>query len=112
MKDVKKFSSPDVKFFLIGNKKDLESEREVQEHDGRILCEENEMDYFVESSAKEGINTKEIFTKAGILLYENALKYTPSKDKSLESISYSASFFTVTQDDNNNKKIKAKKKCC
>ena len=85
LKEVKLQSNPDIKIFLIGNKSDLESERKVQTSEAKSFKEENDIHYFSETSAKEGINAKEVFIEAAKLLYNEHLKYkssiTGKKDK-------------------------------
>ena len=75
LKDIKQQSNPDVKIFLIGNKADLEEKREVDSNKAKQFIEENNIDYFSETSAKNGFNVKEVFTKAAELLYKEYLKY-------------------------------------
>jgi len=53
---------------LIGNKCDLESEREVNSKDGRLYADLIGWQFF-ESSAKTGENLKEIFTRISKELY-------------------------------------------
>jgi small GTP-binding protein len=40
VKQLKAYSSPDVKMFLVGNKNDLENERKIKEEDGRKCSRE------------------------------------------------------------------------
>lgn len=68
-------SSPDIKIFLIGNKSDLEEHREVQFSEGESLKNNYNLNEFMETSAKNGINTKELFLKAGMLLYNEHKNY-------------------------------------
>ena len=75
LKDIKQQSNPDVKIFLIGNKADLGEEREVDSDKGKQFIDENNIDYFNETSAKSGLNVKEVFMKAAELLYKEYLKY-------------------------------------
>ena len=75
LKDIKQQSNPDVKIFLIGNKADLGEEREVDIDKGKQFIDENNIDYFSETSAKSGLNVKEVFMKAAELLYKEYLKY-------------------------------------
>ena len=63
--EVKSESSPDIKIFLIGNKADLEDEREIQFKDAKAFAEENGFDLFYETSAKNGLNVKKLL-KNGI----------------------------------------------
>ena len=81
LKEVKLQSNPDVKIFLIGNKSDLEEERKVSKEEANIFKEENGINFFSETSAKSGINAKEVFIEAAKLLYSEHLKYKENKRK-------------------------------
>ena len=54
LKEVRIQSNPDVKIILIGNKSDLETEREVDYEVAQKFKEENQILYFEETSAKTG----------------------------------------------------------
>lgn len=75
MKDLRTMANPDVKIFLIGNKTDLVNKRQVSYEDGEQFYKSNNLDYFNETSAKTGFNTKNVFIEASKLLYEESLKY-------------------------------------
>ena len=108
IKDLKLNSSPDIKLFLIGNKSDLENERIISKNDAEKIKEDYEMDYFIETSAKTGMNAQEIFIEAARLLYKDYSKYK-NENKNKES-----------NDDKNNNKLnlsqekdkKKNKNCC
>ena len=69
MNELKKYSNPDVKIFLIGNKSDLVDERKVSYEEAKKFKEENQIVYFEETSAKTGLNAKEVFTEAARILF-------------------------------------------
>ena len=75
LKEIKMYSNPDVKIILVGNKKDLENERKVTYEEAKKFKEENQILYFEETSAKMGINAKEVFMEAAKILYEEYKKY-------------------------------------
>ena len=81
LKEVKLQSNPDIKVFLIGNKADLEEQREVQLNDAKQFKEENGIHYFNEASAKNGLNAQEIFIQAAKILYEEHLQYRSRANK-------------------------------
>ena len=90
---------------MVGNKNDLENQRKVSTEEAKQLYEDLEMDYFIESSAKTGLNAEKIFIQASKLLFkeyerlknmENAIKIQTTKK--LENVS--------------NKNEKKKKNCC
>ena len=66
---------------LIGNKADLEDQREVQIIEAKHFKEENKIHFFCETSAKNGLNAKEIFFEAAKLLYDDHLKYKARANK-------------------------------
>ena len=75
IKEVKLQSHPDIKIILIGNKSDLEENRQVTIEDAKEFIKENEISFFQETSAKTGKNTKEVFEEAAKILYKDHLKY-------------------------------------
>ena len=68
-------SCPDIKIFLVGNKSDLEEQREIQFSEGEELKNKYKLEGFFETSAKHGTHTKELFLKAGELLFNEYKKY-------------------------------------
>ena len=86
LKDVKLQSHPDVKIILIGNKSDLESNRQVSTDEARKYKEENQLLYFSETSAKTGLNAKEAFTAAARILFKEHLNY---KTRAQNNLSFS-----------------------
>ena len=75
LKDIQLLSNPDIKIFLVGNKLDLENIREVSFDEGKTYANEHNACYFNETSAKIGLNTKEVFIHAAKVLYIDYLKY-------------------------------------
>ena len=53
----------------------MEDKRKVNKSDGEKFKTENGLEMFIESSAKTGYNTKEIFIEATKLLYSQYLGY-------------------------------------
>ncbi|EFC48443.1 rab family small GTPase [Naegleria gruberi] len=60
IKEVKKFSAPNVVSILVGNKVDLTDKRVISEKIAREFAMDNDMQYF-ETSAKQGLNLDLIF---------------------------------------------------
>ena len=77
LKEMRNLSNPDVKMFLIGNKSDLENEREVSSEEAEKYAKEFEFSKFFETSAKSGFNTQELFLEAAKILYKDYLHYKP-----------------------------------
>ena len=75
LKELRTHSNPDAKVFLIGNKIDLENERKVEKVQGEQYAEENNLNLFMEASAKTGMNAQAIFIEAAKVLYNDYLKY-------------------------------------
>ena len=61
IKDLRSFSSPDVKVFLIGNKADLEESRVVSKEQALQVQKDFDLDLFMETSAKTGFNAQNLF---------------------------------------------------
>ena len=60
VKDVKIYTYKKIKFLLVGNKYDLEEERDVSTEEAKTYAAKNEME-FVEVSAKDKINIEKMF---------------------------------------------------
>ena len=59
------------KIVLVGNKKDIDREnRKVSYEEGNEFYMNNQLDMFFEASAKEGLNSSEIFTQSVEMLYD------------------------------------------
>jgi len=84
LKDLKANSSPDVKIFLIGNKVDLEEERIISKEMAEKFKNDYDLDFFMETSAKTGFNTQELFVKAAKVLFEDYNEYKKNKKNKLE----------------------------
>ena len=107
LRELRSHSNPDAKIFLIGNKLDLESEREVDKATAENYAKNNKMSLFMEASAKTGFNAQKIFIDAAKVLYEDYQKYKKDSDS--------------TKKENNTKKLNDNKigqnrikkgKCC
>ena len=70
IKELKVNSSPDIKIVLIGNKSDLQKNREVSYEEGKKYLDDDEVIHFFETSAKTGENVKKLFQEIAILLYK------------------------------------------
>ena len=79
MKDLKANACPDIKVFLIGNKVDLDDKRVVMKETAENFQKEYELDYFLETSAKTGMNAQEIFIEAAKLLFNDYNKIKGDK---------------------------------
>jgi len=90
LKELKTFSSPDAKVFLIGNKSDLETKRKVSLEQGENYKNDNNLDFFMETSAKTGVNAQKVFVESAKLLYIDYLKYKDRVDKSRSSSVHSS----------------------
>lgn len=65
--------------YLLGNKKDLENEREISEEEGENFKEKFSFKYFLETSPKTDYNLKNLIKKISISLYEKI-----KKDKNID----------------------------
>jgi GTPase SAR1 family protein len=69
LKELKTHANPDIKIFLIGNKIDLVDTRQISTEEAKKLQSEYEFNLYMETSAKTGINAKEIFIEAARVLH-------------------------------------------
>ena len=79
-------SNPDIKVFLIGNKVDLEESRLVPKEKALQFKKDFDLDLFMETSAKTGLNTQEIFVEAAKILYFDYMKYKRKNRKPSERV--------------------------
>ena len=85
LNDIKTQSNPDIKIILIGNKFDLEDRRQVEKEMGENFCKENELSFFMETSAKSGHNVINLFNEAAKILYEKYKEIKEMKNKNNNS---------------------------
>ena len=118
IKQIKENGSPDVKFFLIGNKKDLEKERVVSFEEGKTLSENYDMSYFNETSAKTGENARKLMIDAAKMLYDDA-KDLEKAGKQNDTLSSNYVYNNIINRSKldpqkcvNKKKNKGKNRCC
>ena len=74
-KDIRAYTNPDIKIFLIGNKLDLEEKRKVKKEEGENFVKEYNLNKFIEASAKSGFNAQNIFIEAAKLLYDEYISH-------------------------------------
>ncbi|TNV76096.1 hypothetical protein FGO68_gene8176 [Halteria grandinella] len=79
--EVRASCSHDVLQFLIGNKSDMEREREVTIEEGANFKRQQKLTYFKESSAKTGENVEQIFVDLAKFLYH---KHKPELHRMIE----------------------------
>jgi small GTP-binding protein len=117
LNEIKTVSNPQTKIFLIGNKVDLKDDRKVDTETAKKFSKEHEFQFFLETSAKTGINVKEVFVEAAKELYKNHLEY---KDRAsrlgsmLDAQDNNNKFnnLLLEEEDDKNKGIKKKGSCC
>ena len=64
LRELRIHSNPDAKVFLIGNKIDLESERQITKEQGEQFCKDNKINGFMEASAKNRNKCTKYFYKS------------------------------------------------
>ena len=86
LKEIRAKGDPDMSIILIGNKADLENKREVTKEMANEMCENNNINCFLETSAKSGLNIQKIFLEAAKLLLEQHKKHYNMRFHSTESM--------------------------
>ena len=99
--EIEKNSSEKVLKILLGNKCDLNDDREIQPDEGRAFADRNGME-FMETSAKMNTNVTEAFETLGKLMIEFNSKNN-NKTQQGENKTFKA---------NSGKDLNTKKKCC
>ena len=79
LKQVKLNADPNCKIFLIANKVDL-PEKVISSEDGLNLKKEHGFECYMETSAKTGVNVKELFVNCALALYKELPKYIKEKE--------------------------------
>ncbi len=79
LKQIKMNSDPDCKAFLIANKIDL-PDRVVSTEEGMNYKKEHGFECYMETSAKTGVNVKELFVNCALALYKELPKYMKEKE--------------------------------
>ena len=106
LNDIKMNSNPNIRIFFFFFKKDLEENREVHTDDAETFSQEHNLNLFLESSAKTGVNTEKMFVEAAHILFEDSqkLKMDIDRDSNLGQNQI------ITED--NTDEPKKRKKCC
>ena len=73
LNDLRSQANPDVRIFLVGNKADLEDQRKISKEQGEKYKEDQNLDLFMETSAKTGYNAKNVLIEAAKILYKDYL---------------------------------------
>lgn len=68
--DARRLTSPDTVIFLIGNKADLDGQRDVTFEEAKLVADENDL-MFLECSAKSGANVEEVFIETARKIFQN-----------------------------------------
>ena len=112
LNEIKTYSNPNIKIVLIGNKCDLEENREIKKEEGEKFSNEHNFSFFMETSAKTGFNAKNLFKEAAKILYKEYIdlkKSFHSSESSLDSSSKTLASFLSVEIDNENEY--RRKKC-
>ena len=95
LKQLKMHGTPDCKIFLIGNKVDLPN-REVSSEEAINCKKENEFECYMETSAKSGVNIKELFVNCALSLYKKYIENIKNgKEEGIELDDYENEGFNL-----------------
>ena len=118
LNEIKSQANPEIKIFLIGNKTDLENERQISKEEAQRFSSDHIFNYFIETSAKTGFNAQSVFIRAAKELYITHLDYkdrasrvgsiTPATDSFQQDINMNNNFML----DDEEEKPRKKKGCC
>ena len=106
LNDLKSQANDDVRIFLVGNKADLEEERKVSKEEGEKYKLDQHLDLFMETSAKTGLNARNVLIEAAKTLYNDYLKFEENGGKRDDKKEGGDKLI------NKNIKKKEKGKCC
>ena len=74
IKEVKKVCNINTSYILVGNKSDLEEQRQISYEEGQDLANKEKFDLFIEVSAKMTFNIDELFFEATKICYKKSKK--------------------------------------
>ena len=94
--EVKKNSFPGIRLFLVGNKSDLENERTVNKEIIDELLYKYNIDYYIETSAKDGNKVIDLFKTIALFLYDDYINYKENNHLENERKSYYLDRDTIT----------------
>ena len=103
LKELKENGDKDIVIILVGNKCDLEKERQVSKQEGEIFAENNGL-FFLETSAKEGKNIFDVFKISAGKILDDILK---NEENGLVNIKNKK-----LRNEKNQNLTKNNKKCC
>ena len=106
LNDLKSQANEDVRIILVGNKADLENERKLAREEGEKYKLDNNLDFFMETSAKTGKNARNVLIEASKILYNDYLKLEQNMNKVEEPTKKKEGTRNLAQP------IKKEKGCC
>jgi Ras-related protein Rab-2A len=119
LNELKTKGNPDISIILVGNKLDLEDKRQITKEMNSDFCDNHNIRYFFETSAKTGFNAKNVFIEAAKILYEEHLKlkdrvsrpesFSRQEDSNPE---LSLDVGVGEENDINNKNLEKRSGCC
>ena len=112
LNEIKTQSNPDIIIFLIGNKSDLINERVISNEIAQNFVKNNNITFFLETSAKTGLNVKNVFIEAAKKLFLNHLKYNGNISSDRATIDCISNDSVSLKPDIEKDVEKKKKKCC
>jgi len=74
IKEVKKVCNSNTSYILVGNKSDLEEQRQISYEEGQDLANKEKFDLFIEVSAQMTFNIDELFFEAAKICYKKNKK--------------------------------------
>ena len=83
--EVRTQSEPDAIIILVGNQADRTEQREVSTEQGERFRKENNIQFFIETSAKTDFNVRETFVMAAKMLYRKHLNKIRKAKENLQA---------------------------
>ena len=108
LNDLRSQANPDVRIFLVGNKADLEEQRKISKEEGEKYKESQNLDLFMETSAKTGYNAKNVLIEAAKVLFKDYLNFEQKGGENKENKTDNK----ILKQQLINKDKKPKKGCC
>jgi len=111
LNEIKTQSNPDIILFLIGNKDDLINNKVISTEIAQNFVNNNNISKFFETSAKTGLNAKNVFIEAAKELYNRHLNYKDNMTRQISMNSISVDSIIIKKD-LKTEEVEKKKSCC
>jgi len=111
LKELRDHADPNIVIMLVGNKKDLRQERQVQTDEAKEFCKQNKL-FFIETSALEDSNVSMAFETILREIYRVISRKSVQADAPVSGFSGQGQAIVITEENAEPPVDDSGKKCC